>query len=55
MSLEKGFCNRVLLCISKIVIEKDLKIIYEERSKISKYVLSLCVYPYALYLYNSSL
>jgi hypothetical protein len=28
--------NRVLLCISEIVIKEDHKIIYEERSKISK-------------------
>jgi hypothetical protein len=52
---EPRVCNRALLCISEIVIEKDLKIIYEEGSKISKYVVSFCVYPYALYLYSTYL
>jgi hypothetical protein len=53
MGPEPGFCNRALPCISKIVIEKYLKIIYEEGSKISKYVASFCVYTSALYLYNT--
>jgi hypothetical protein len=55
MSLETGAHNRALLHISKFVMEKYLKLIYEEGSKISKYVVSFCVYPSALYLYNTSL
>ena len=52
MSPELRVCNRVLLCISKFVMEKDLKLIYEEGSKISKYVVYFCVYPYALHIYG---
>jgi hypothetical protein len=55
MGPEPGVYKRVLLCISDIVIEKDMKIIYGEVSKISKYDVSFCVYTYALYLYNTSL
>jgi hypothetical protein len=55
MIQEPGVCNIALLCISDILIEKYLKIIYEEGSKISKYVVCFYVYPCALYLYNTSL
>jgi hypothetical protein len=55
MSPKLGFYNRVLLGIFEIVMEKYLKIIYEEGLKISKYVVSFCVYPYELYLYSTSL
>jgi hypothetical protein len=55
MGPEPGVCNRALLCISEVVTEKYLKIIYEEGSKISKYVASFCVYTSALYLYSTSL
>jgi hypothetical protein len=55
MGPEPGLYNRELLCISKVVTEKDMKIIYEEGSKISKYVASFCVYTIALCLYSTSL
>jgi hypothetical protein len=55
MGPELRVCNGELLCISEVVTEKDLKIIYEEGSKISKYVASFCVYTFALYLYSTSL
>jgi hypothetical protein len=57
MGLELGVCNRMLPHISKIVIEKYLKIIYEEGSKISKYAVSFCVIPlhhiFTVLLYGS--
>jgi hypothetical protein len=43
MGQELGAYNRALLCIFEIVIEEYLKMIYEEGSKISKYVVSFCV------------
>ena len=50
MGPELGVCNRALLCISKVVSDKYMKIIYEEGSKISKYVAPFCFYTIALYL-----
>jgi hypothetical protein len=50
-----GVYNRALPCIFEIVLEKDMKIIYEEGSKISKYVVSFYVYTIALYLYSTYL
>jgi hypothetical protein len=55
MGPEPGVCNIELICIFEIVTKKDLKIIYEEGSKISKYVASLCVYTSALYHYSTYL
>jgi hypothetical protein len=55
MGPEPGVCNREVICISEVVTEKYLKIIYEEESKIFKYVVSLCVYTSALYHYITSL
>jgi hypothetical protein len=55
MSPELQVYNRELLCTYEIVIEKYLKIIYEGGSKILKYVVSFYVYPYAFYIYSTSL
>jgi hypothetical protein len=55
MGPKPGVCNRELLCIYEVVTGKYLKIIYEEGSKISKYVASFCVYTSALYLLSTSL
>jgi hypothetical protein len=55
MGPEPGVYNRALQCFYDIVIEKDMKIIYEDRSKISKYAVSFCVYTSASYLYSTSL
>jgi hypothetical protein len=55
MGPEPEVCNTELLCISEIVSNKDLKIIYEEGSKISKYVALFFVYAFSLYLYDTYL
>jgi hypothetical protein len=55
MGPEIGVCNIAPPCISKIINGKYLKIIYEEGSKISKYVKSFCVYTFVVYIYSTSL
>jgi hypothetical protein len=55
MGPEMGVYNRASLCISEVVSDEDLKIIYKEGSKNFKYVALLCVHASALYLYSTSL